>query len=661
MTIRFGGDYNPEQWPEETWDEDIRLMREAGVTTVTLGVFAWALLEPRDGDFAFAWLDDIIERLHAVGIDICLATATASIPAWLVRAHPEILPVGPGGVRVNQGSRQHFCPSSPIYRRYAARLVRAIAGRYGRHPAVALWHVNNEYGCSLPRCYCDASADAFRGWLLRRYGSIDALNAAWGTTFWSQRYGSFEEIDVPDRLVTFGNPGQLLDYDRFSSDAFIECYREEVGILRELSPDVPVTTNFMGFTRGMDYGTWAAEVDIVTDDLYVDPLDPEAMIHGAMSRDLLRSLAAGKPWFVMEQATSAVQWRERNAPKPPGAMRAWSYQAIARGADGVMFFQWRQSVAGAERFHSAMLPHAGTDTRIWREVRALGQELSGLGRLAGQSVDARVAIVMDWENWWAIDQDTNPTRIDYFETLRAWYSTLWRLGVTVDFVEPESALDGYDAVLIPTLFLASQEALDNLARAAARGASLLVTYQTGVVDENAHLHRAGALGEFGRVLGIRVEEFAPLAEGATVTITGETFASFVGSEWSEVAHVADAEVVSRFGDGFCAGGPAVTRRTHGEGAAWYVATLPDEDGRTSLLSKVLREAGVEVSDSLHRDIERVRRGAVEFVINHSSTEVDVPVVGTDILSGATGPLRLAAWDVALLHGPGDPGVPMLGG
>lgn len=650
MTIRFGGDYNPEQWPEEIWDEDIRLMREAGVTTVTLAVFAWALLERREGEYDFGWLDDIIARLHAAGIDICLATATASVPAWLVRAHPEILPVGPGGVRANQGSRQHFCPSSPIYRHHAARLVRAIAERYGTHPAVALWHVNNEYGCSLPRCYCDASAQGFRQWLQRRYGSIDVLNAAWGTSFWSQRYGSFEEVDVPDRLVTFGNPGQLLDYDRFSSDAFIECYREEVRILRELSPDVPVTTNFMGFTRGMDYAAWAAEVDIVTDDLYVDPFDPEAMIHGAMSRDLLRSLAAGKPWFVMEQATSAVQWRERNAPKPPGAMRAWSYQAIARGADGVMFFQWRQSVAGAERFHSAMLPHAGTDTRIWREVRALGQELATLDRLAGEPVVARVAIVMDWENWWAIDQDTNPTRIDYFETLRAWYTTLWRLGVTVDFVEPESRLDGYDTLLVPTLFLASDAALSNLASAVASGARALVTYQTGVVDENAHLHRRGVLGELGDALGIRVEEFAPLADGMTAGVSGEPFASFAGSEWSEVTHVVDAEVLSRFDEGFAAGGPAVTRRSHGEGSAWYVATLPDERGRANLLREIFREAGVSVPNEVVRDVERVRRGTVEFVINHSSTAAEVPVAGTDLLTGRSfRTLELAAWDVALIE------------
>ena len=373
--IWFGGDYNPEQWPREVWDHDIRLMKEAGVSVVTVGVFSWALLELEEGRFDFEWMDDILDRLHAAGIGVDLATATASPPPWAVRNYPDILPVTAEGVRLSGGSRQHYSASSATYRRLAGRLVEAMAERYGAHPALVAWHVNNEFGCHVSRCYSDESAGAFRAWLEEKYGSIGALNHAWGTAFWSQRYNRFDEIDPPRVTPTFKNPTQQLDFDRFSSWTFLELFRAEARILRRISPDIPITTNFMGAFKPINYWDLAPELDFISDDSYPDPADPDSPASAALTRDLMRSLGGGRPWILMEQATSAVNWRPRNVPKRSGENRVLSMQALARGADGIMYFQWRQSVSGAEKFHSGMLPHAGTDTRVFREVCDLGAEL----------------------------------------------------------------------------------------------------------------------------------------------------------------------------------------------------------------------------------------------------------------------------------------------
>jgi len=382
--VLYGGDYNPEQWPEEVWKEDVRLMQEAGVNLVSLGIFSWAKLEPRPGEYDFAWLDRIVDLLHEGGVMVDLATATASPPPWLAKLHPESLPVTKDGVTLYPGARQHYCPSSTAYRERAAELVRRVADRYEEHPALAMWHVNNEYGCHVAECYCDASAAHFREWLRERYGDLGELNEAWGTAFWSQRYSNWDEILPPRTAPTFTNPTQQLDFRRFSSDALLECFEMEKEILREATPDVPITTNFMGFFKPVDYWKWAEREDVVSHDLYPDPADPAAHVGAAMTYDLMRSLGGGEPWVLMEQTSVRVNWRERNVPKKPGQMRLWSYGAVARGADGIMFFQWRASRAGAEKFHSAMVPHVKPeDSRSWKEVRQLGGELKKLDNLLG--------------------------------------------------------------------------------------------------------------------------------------------------------------------------------------------------------------------------------------------------------------------------------------
>jgi beta-galactosidase len=629
--LQFGGDYNPEQWGSEVWDEDVKLMRAAGVTLATVGVFSWSRLEPKPGEYDFGWLDDILDRLHAGGVRVLLATPAASPPPWFSLRYPESLPVTADGVRLHPGSRQHFSPSSAAYRMHAVQLAELLATRYGSHPALLAWHVNNEYGCHVPRSYDDESAAAFRVWLTDRYGTIASLNAAWGTDFWSQRYGSFAEVNPPRAAPTFINPTQLLDFDRFSSDALLALYRAEVEVLRRITPDVPVTTNFMGFFPFADYWQWAPHLDIISDDAYPDPADPEAYVGLCAQRDLMRSLGEGRPWLLMESATAAVQWRPRNAVKPAGMHRAHSLQAVARGADGILHFQWRQSAAGAEKFQAAMLPHSGPDTRVFREVCALGAELTELSpQMTGAEVPARVALLLDWDSWRAVEQPATPVRQNYIAHLMAWYRPFLRRGITIDLRPPSANLASYALVVAPMLHVADRSDLEGLDGYVRGGGNLVVGYQSAILDRNLHVWLGGYLGPLQRTLGVRVEEWAPLVASpaavnpAVTRING----SLVGtaSEWQDVLVVDDAEVVARFTDGFAADHAAVTRRRDDGGTAWYVGTLPDEALFDELVERWITDARLEpLLSRPTAGVEAVQRGDTLVTVNHTSASVEVPL------------------------------------
>jgi beta-galactosidase len=630
--IGFGGDYNPEQWPEATWPEDVALMAEAGVNLVTVGIFSWARIEPRPGEFDFDWLDRVLDLLHAGGIAVDLATATASPPAWLVRAHPEVLPVTEDGVRLEHGARQHYCPSSAAYREAALRVVEALAARYGDHPALALWHVGNEFGVHTPACYCDASAEHFRDWLRDRFGDVEALNRAWGTDFWSQRYGSFEEVNPPRRAPTFRNPGQLLDWRRFCSDALLECYRAERDVLRRATPHVPVTTNSYAPLDRLDLWAWAAEEDVVSHGSYPDPADPGAAVGAAMTADLMRSLRGGQPWLLMEQAAGAVNWRPVNAPKPPGVMRLWSLQALARGADGLLFFQWRASARGAERFHSGMLPHGGRETRTFREVRELGAELPRLAGLAGARVHAEVAFVLSWDAWWALESGPRPSLdLGLPDQLLACYAALHELNVTVDFRPPGVDLSAYRLVLVPSLFSIGDDEAAALEAYVARGGYLVVCFFSGIADHEGAVRTGGHPGAFRDLLGLVVDDFWPLAAGETVALAwrdGTPAGS--ASKWSEWVEPRAAEVLMTFADGELAGRPAATRN----GRALYLATRPDPATMRAFMSDACAAAGVRAAfQAAPHGVEAVRRGDALVLLNHRSEPAEIALAGETISLG----------------------------
>ncbi|MCU1518094.1 MAG: beta-galactosidase [Pseudarthrobacter sp.] len=636
--IAYGGDYNPEQWPESIRLEDLELMKEAGVTFLSVGIFSWALLEPAEGEYDFGWLDEVLDNLAANGTKVALATATAAPPAWLVRKHPEILPVTADGTVLGPGSRRHYTPSSAVFRRYATGITRVIAERYKDHPALALWHVDNELGCHVSEFYGPEDAAAFRSWLERRYGSIGALNAAWGTAFWSQNYGSFAEILPPGVAPSTLNPGQQLDFQRFNSWALMDYYRALLSVLREVTPNIPATTNLMASsaTKSMDYFDWAKDLDVIANDHYLEAADPERQIELAFSADLTRGIASGDPWILMEHSTSAVNWQPRNQPKMPGEMLRNSLSHVARGADAVMFFQWRQSFAGSEKFHSAMVPHGGRDTRVWREVVELGSVLKQLAPVRGSRVESRVAIVFDYEAWWASEIDSKPSQdVKYLDVLRAFHRSLFLRGISADIVHPSASLEGYGLVLVCTLYSVTDAAAANIAAAAHAGATVLVTYFSGIADEKDHVRLGGYPGAFRELLGIRVEEFHPLLAGTHLKLSD----GGVSTVWSEHLHLAGAEAVQTFTEYPLEEVPSLTRRAVGAGAAWYLATFPDRDGIESVVDRLLAESGVAPVAAADPGVELTRRRAADgssflFAINHSRSSVSVRASGTELLTGS---------------------------
>ncbi|MCF2528096.1 beta-galactosidase [Yinghuangia soli] len=667
--IGFGGDYNPEQWDDATRAEDMRLMRAAGVNLVNLAIFAWGRVEPARDAYDFSYFDAVMDDLAANGIVADLATMTASPPAWLAAEHPEILPVTADGLVLSPGGRQHYCPSSPVFRDRAVRLVEAVATHYRDHPALGLWHVGNEYGIHIAECYCDTSAADFRRWLADRYGGIDALNAAWSTDFWSQRYTSFDQILPPRSAPTYPNPSQQLDFKRFSSDALLACFRLERDALRRITPDVPVTTNFLAGHKTVDWYAWAPEMDVAALDSYPDPHWEHAHIGAALSYDALRGATGGEPWLLTEQAPSAVNWRARNAGKVPGKMRLWSWQAVAQGADAIMYFQWRQSRGGAEKFHSGMVPHAGEESRVYREVRTLGRELALAPELVGTRTRNDVAVLFDWNSWWAVELDSHPSdAVQCLDRVLDLYAPLFAHGVGIDVVHPSADLSGYKLVVLPGLYMLSEENAARIAEFVERGGSLLATFFSAIVDENDRVHLGGYPGPLRDVLGVRVEEFWPTAEGEGIPVRaadGTPEPAGAASLWREDVALHGARPELLFAGPDWDDRPAATVHTYGAGTARYIATRPDPATMAELTARALADAKVApVLPGLPHGVQAVIRHStpdsgpaydVLILLNHTEDEheIELPLERCDMLAAdrpALSRVTLAPRAVAVLGG-----------
>ena len=658
--LAYGGDYNPEQCPQDVQREDVDLMRQAGVTLVTVGVFAWSSIEPYEGRFEFDWLDRVLDLLHAADIMVALATPTASPPPWFSLAYPDGLPVNADGIRLSHGSRDTYCPSAPSYREAAARVAGALGARYGQHPALALWHVHNEYGTV---CWCDHCAAAFRRWMRRQYGDLDALNDAWYTSFWSQRYSAWEQVRPPRTTQWLTNPAHELDYRRFCSDELLDCFREQRDVLRRHAPDVPATTNFvLAPWAPVEHWSWAAELDLVSVDSYPDPVDAEAGT--AFDADLSRSWAGGRPWLLLEHATGYPALDGRMRSKEPGALARHSLSHIARGSQGAMFFQWRASAAGAEVHRPAMLPHAGADSRVFREVTARGELLGRLaeggvtadpppGTTAPPVLVADTAIVWADDAGWALDPVPIPTAgIGLWDAAKQVHRALWQRNVAVDFVAPDGDLARYRLVLIPSLYLVDDATARRLAEYVAAGGHLLVWFFTGIADEHHRVRLGGYPGAFRDLLGIRVEEFHALPPDGTVALS----TGACGRVWSEDLRVAGAEVIASYAAGQLSGHPAVTRNRVGAGQAWYLSTQLTGDDLVALLRDVADAAGVTpVLAGAPAGVEAVRRQAADatylFLLNHTAEEQKVAAAGTDVVTGEriAGSLTIPAGGVGVVR------------
>ena len=441
--VLYGGDYNPEQWPEESWEEDMRLFKLAGIDEVTLNVFSWAALQPSKDTYNFEKLDKIMDLVEANGLKVFLATSTAAHPAWMAKRHPDILRTEFNGMKRKFGSRHNSCQNSPTYQKYSVLLAKKLAERYGERECVIGWHICNEYG---GECYCENCEKQFRVWLKKKYGTIEEVNKAWNTSFWGHTFYDWDEIVLPNMLSEHFEPdrttfqGISLDYRRFNSEGMLKCYQAEAAAIRSVVPDAKITTNLMGFYKPLDYQMWAKSMDFISWDNYPANEDPYSRI--AMNHDLMRGIKGGQPFVLMEQTPSVTNWLAYNALKRPGVMRLWSYQAMAHGADAVLFFQMRRSIGACEKYHGAVIDHVGTEnTRVFREISQLGKELQQLGdKTLGARSRAKAAILVDWDNWWAIEYSAGPSRdLKYLDEVFLYYRALEEQNYAVDIIGVEES------------------------------------------------------------------------------------------------------------------------------------------------------------------------------------------------------------------------------
>ena len=658
--IAFGGDYNPDQWSEETWDDDVRLMKKAGVNTVALAIFSWDRIQPQENRWDFGWLDRIIDKLGKAGIATDLASATATAPLWLYEKHPEVLPCDKFGHPVNAGSRQSWSPTSPVFKEYALTLCRKLAERYGANPYVTAWHMGNEYGWNNRNDYSDNALNAFRLWCERKYGTIGALNQAWGTTFWGQEMNSFDEVLIPrfmgaDSMV---NPGQKLDFERFGNDMLLDFYKAERDAIAEICPDKPFTTNFMVSTDQccMDYADWANEVNFVSNDHYFHEGGEMHLDELACSDALMDSFALGKPWYVMEHSTSAVQWKPLNMRKRKGETVRDSLAHVAMGADAINFFQWRASAFGAESFHSAMVPHAGEDTKLFRQVCELGETLQTLADAGVQGSELErsdTAILFSAESEWAIRSETLPSmKLNHWHDVRDWYRAFLDAGTRADIMPLKYDWSDYKTVVLPTVLMLSAVDTRRLADFAAAGGRVVVGYATGLIDENFHTWLGGYPGAgnglLRDMLGIRGEEFNILGSGvegepeairlgAGGEVAPEDAAALNGATtrlWqNDVTVTGDRTQVLAMYAGEEAdeweldGMAAVTRNPYGAGEAYFVGCDLDVADLTKLIRTYLAAPAQSQQSQANTDVlHTVRKSAdaaFDFYLPRGKKEVEL--------------------------------------
>lgn len=604
--LLHGGDWNPDQWRHEpgVLEQDFALMEKSGCNTFSLGIFAWAALEPEEGRFELGWLDEVMDGLAKRGFHVFLATPSGAKPRWMSEKYEEVRRINAQGRRELHGSRHNHCFTSPVYREKVRIINTKLAERYARHPALAGWHISNEFSGA---CYCDYCLAAFRAWLRTRYADLEALNRAWWSAFWAQTFQSWEQVDPRESPMD----GLNLDWDRFVTHQTVDFMKHEIAPLRAANPEKPVTTNMMGFFAGLDYWRFAEISDRMSWDAYPQLRSWRDVAGLAMTHDLYRTMKGGMPFILMESTPSATNWQPTPTLKKPGQHRQEMLIAIGHGADTAMYFQWRKSRGAFEKTHGAVVDHEGSErTRVFQEVAALGAELLELDAVVGTTLRPEVALVNDWEVRWALGHTIGPrrgssdwaTRFDkeYVPTLTEHYRPFWKLGIGVDVIESLSDFGRYRLVVAPMLFMLKPGVAERLRAFVEKGGTLVLSYLSGWVNETNLVYRGGLPGAGLRQLaGIWAEEIDSLlpdppqrivaSAGNALGLSGE----HPVREYCERVHPEGASVLAAYKTDFYAGMPALTVNRFGAGRCYYLAARPAEDAlHDQLVRGLARELGL---------------------------------------------------------------------
>lgn len=642
--ILYGGDYNPEQWTEDIWKEDMELFEKAGIDIVTLNVFNWAMLQPDEETYDFSELDKTVKRVTEKGMKICMATSTGAHPAWMARKYPDILRTEFSGMKRKFGGRHNSCPNSPTFQKYSVKLAEKLAEHYKNQENIVVWHVSNEYG---ETCYCENCEKAFRIWLKRKYKTLDSLNKAWNTHFWGHTFYSWEEIVAPNLLSEHFEEnrsmfqGITLDYKRFNSDSMMENFKAEYKAIKRHIPDAVITTNFMGTYKTLDYKRWSEHLDVISWDNYPPKNAEPAQI--ALNHELMRGLKNGKPFMLMEQTPSVSNWLADNGLKRPGVMRLLSYQAVAHGADTVMFFQMRRSPGACEKFHGAVIDHAGrSDTRVFRECAELGKELKKLGQeTLGTVTKAKAALIFDWPTWWAVEGSAGPTtRLKYVDEILNYYRGFFDNHISVDIIGVDDDFSQYQCIAAPLFYMVKDGVSKRMEEYVTEGGTLLFTYLSGYTDENDYITYGGYPGELKELAGIWVEEIDALSKEEQNSFYYKN-QKYPAELLCDIIHSEGAEVLAEYQQDFYCDTPVLTKNKYGKGSVYYLGTRSNKEFYREFLKDICKECQIPaiIEDKDLSELEITERESDEyryiFVLNHKNQEqeFELPFEAEELLTG----------------------------
>lgn len=657
----YGGDYNPEQWPEDTWANDIQVFKQAHLNSATINVFSWALLEQKEGEYDFSKLDKIVKELSDANFDIVLATATAAMPAWMFKKYPDVARVDYQGRRHVFGQRHNFCSNSKNYQVLASKLVKKIVSRYYKNPHIKVWHVNNEYGGN---CYCDNCQNTFRDWLKYKYKNLETLNKAWNMNVWSHRIYDWDEIVVPNELGdAWGAEGTetivsalSLDYLRFQSESLLKLFKMEKAIIKKYDPVALVTTNFHALpNKLLDYQKWAKEQDIISYDSY--PSYSMPTYQSAFLYDLMRSLKH-QPFMLMESTPAQVNWQPYSPLKRPGQMAATELQAVAHGADTVQFFQLKQAIGGSEKFHSAVISHSQrTDTRVFKEVTELGEKLEKTGStILGSKTKAKVGIVFDWNNFWSYEYIDGITQdLDYVESILDYYKQFYKRNIPTDIISVDDDFSQYDLVVAPVLYMIKSGLAEKIDQYVKRGGNFVASYLSGIVNENDSVYLGGYPGPLKDVLGIWVEESDAVIPGQKITVSLDSN-NYQANLICDLLHLEGAHALGNYNSEFYKETPAVSENKWGKGTSWYIGTQLDEAGLSKIFDHLISIVNIKSLIETKTDLEitkRVTKSGKElyFVLNMSNDTKDLPSefdAYKNLFTDKSANKKMKAWEVQLL-------------